>query len=565
MSRVWVFAGLVFVLLGLAACLGPTDPGAGDGLGGDGGGSEDGVEPTEFRMPSLVHELLFDNPSDVYRNTAVGAPDAIDRYGNASPSSHADRFGFPTGGLTMNGEPLALPVSDRNHPSASGMTISFWARLSNLHATAAEVLLSTVVTNSPTTDGWQLIYLPSSDSYAFRVGHATENIEVMLTVPESVASRWHHVGIVWDRTVSPPEITFLVNGIYSITETLPDDAYTPTVGDMTIGVNANQYPFDGELDQLRIYDSPLPLDDPNAALDVRRLRDEGKRIFYASAPGGAAAIYASRMDGSDAELFSSPSTTTGDAIRDIEVRPDLGYVYWTNIGTDRVERAPISGGPVETVFDAAASADYLARATNALIRGIALSADGDTLYAADQNYDGILAVDLTTGTVSNVYQPQPRQSLTLLDVDLDAANDRLYFLEEDTAGVNTYALMTIGTNGSSHGTLIENSEGSGEPQPAGLALDVANDRVFFASRVGKTYAASNLNAVTPTITEVGDTSAIFNIGLSYSPSDDALYMPRESFSFSAGDLQSFVVETGLITNYAGVDAGYALDLLVPRE
>jgi hypothetical protein len=164
--------------------------------------------------------------------------------------------------------------------------------------------------------------------------------------------------------------------------------------------------------------------------------------------------------------------------------------------------------------------------------------------------------------VESVYVPTPASNYTFWDVDLDAKNDLLYFLQENTIGPNSYAFGKVGTDGSDPEIIVENDEASEALQPHGLALDIANNRAFVGDRLGGTHAI-DLTAPTYDVTEIGATSSAFRVGLSFSPTDDAVFYPRETAP--VGDMQSIRVSDGTLTNYTDVEAAYALDLLVPHE
>lgn len=556
-NRQSCLALLAFITLMITSCFGPTTPPLQDG---DDQGPGDPPPPTEFQTASLVHELLFDDPVQLGKNSAVGAPAASNVFPGSGPTPTADRLESSNRAAAVDSQPLLLPDSARNHPSAAGMTISVWARLDNIQGTAAEMLISTVVTNSPSGSGWQLLYRPADDSYVFRMGGVPDDQEFLLNVPEPVVGRWHHVAVVWDQDAGT--LTLTANGLYTQTSDIdPSFAYVPSTTDLRIGINGNvSYEMSGQLDQLRVYSEPLPLEDAGADMDVARLREEGKRIYYASGSTGLSSIYSATLAGNDVQLVATPSLTGADSLRDIEVRADLGYVYWSNITSRRLERAPLSGGSVETVFDFSASAEYPVAIP--LIIGFALNGDGTVIYAGDQNYDGILRVEIPTGEVTSVYDPAVGSSnLTILDVDLDEQNNRLYFLEEETIGPNSYALMRVGTDGTNVVNLLENDETTTEPQPSALTLDIANNRLFFVGRLGTTYEMGGLSG-TPAVSVVGATAGAYGDSVAFSHVDDELYLPRET---TPGDLQSVRVSSGVVTNHNTVAADHALDLLVPRR
>jgi hypothetical protein len=142
-----------------------------------------------------------------------------------------------------------------------------------------------------------------------------------------------------------------------------------------VGSSGTSYPISGRLDQLRIYDRPLPYDDPAQSIDIRRLHAEGKHIYFANLHDGDTDIISSDIDGTSLTPRVFVGTGNGTA-RDLLVRPDLGYIYWSNITTRAIERAPLDGGTAEVLFDAAASANYQAFETVPLIHGFDLSQDG---------------------------------------------------------------------------------------------------------------------------------------------------------------------------------------------
>ena len=144
------------------------------------------------------------------------------------------------------------------------------------------------------------------------------------------------------------------------------------------------------------------------------------------------------------------------------------YMYWTDAGTDKIQRANLDGTNRE---DLVTGLD--------LPRGLAVDMSGDKMYWADAgtdkiqraNLDGTNREDLVTG----LQEPD--------GIALDVAGNKIYWTDR-AAGHIQWANLD--------GTNVENVA-TGLTTPAGLALDVAGNKIYWTDIGAAKIQRANLD------------------------------------------------------------------------
>jgi hypothetical protein len=113
--------------------------------------------------------------------------------------------------------------------------------------------------NQSTSNGFNWIYLNSSGNIRYQYANGAAIVNLVLTANLNIG-QWHHVVIVHSRTSKT--IYTYVNGTLTDTDTYVDTAQPVTAGTAYIGTyggSTTNYPFQGLIDEFKIYTYPLTL------------------------------------------------------------------------------------------------------------------------------------------------------------------------------------------------------------------------------------------------------------------------------------------------------------------
>jgi hypothetical protein len=176
---------------------------------------------------------------------------------------------------------------------------------------------------------------------------------------------------------------------------------------------------------------------------------------------------------------------------DMAIDPVEGMVYWTVLGSlpgsSKVQRKSLSGGSVE---------DLISFPT--LIAGMAVDPVARQVYVATPSTATRIhrfPIDDPASFTSFVVHNEAGCACSPQGLALDLANDFLYFADRNNDKVARKALDLL--------TAIEDVV-TGVGAPGGLALDVANDRVYFTYFSTTTRLAYALLSSPATIVDLVD-------------------------------------------------------------
>ena len=180
---------------------------------------------------------------------------------------------------------------------------------------------------------------------------------------------------------------------------------------------------------------------------------------------GTDKIQRSNLDGSGVEDL----VTTGlDWPGGIAVDVSGGKIYWTDSGTDKIQRSNLDGSSVE---------DLVTTGLNNP-EGIAVDVSGGKIYWTDvgkiqrSNLDGSGVEDLVTGL------PHKR------GIALDVSGGKIYW-----AATGTGTIQRSNLDGSS----VEDLVTTGLDRPTGIAVDVPGGKIYWTSWAANTIQRSNLD------------------------------------------------------------------------
>ena len=189
------------------------------------------------------------------------------------------------------------------------------------------------------------------------------------------------------------------------------------------------------------------------------------RLYWTDA--GSDRIQRAHLDGSGVEDVVDSGLVNP---RGLAVDPAAGKLYWSDYGSDRIQRANLDGSEVEDLVTAGLQIPL----------ALALDAAGGKLYWTDNgtdriqrsNLDGTEIEDLVTGLQ------------TPLGLALDAAGGKLYWTDSGTGKIQRANL---------DGSQVEDLVTTGLQIPRGLALDAAAGKLYWADSGADRIQRANLD------------------------------------------------------------------------
>ena len=205
--------------------------------------------------------------------------------------------------------------------------------------------------------------------------------------------------------------------------------------------------------------------------------DEGPRLYWTDA--GSDRIQRAHLDGSGVEDVVDSGLVYP---RGLAVDLAASKLYWTDYGTDKIQRANLDGSEIEDLVTTGLQTP-LALALDA-VAGKLYWSDNGTDKIQRANLDGSEVEDLVTGLQSP------------LSLALDEAGGKLYWTDSGTDMIQRANL---------DGSEIEDLVTTGLSIPRGLALDVAGGKLYWTDNGTDKIQRANLDG-----TEVED---LVTIGL----------------------------------------------------
>ena len=205
--------------------------------------------------------------------------------------------------------------------------------------------------------------------------------------------------------------------------------------------------------------------------------DEGPRLYWTDA--GSDRIQRAHLDGSGVEDVVDSGLVYP---RGLAVDLAASKLYWTDYGTDKIQRANLDGSEIEDLVTTGLQTP-LALALDA-VAGKLYWSDNGTDKIQRANLDGSEVEDLVTGLQSP------------LSLALDVAGGKLYWTDSGTDMIQRANL---------DGSEIEDLVTTGLSIPRGLALDVAGGKLYWTDNGTDKIQRANLDG-----TEVED---LVTIGL----------------------------------------------------
>ena len=138
-----------------------------------------------------------------------------------------------------------------------------------------------------------------------------------------------------------------------------------------------------------------------------------------------------------------------------------GKMYWTDAGTNKIQRANLDGSNVEDLITSGLSVPY----------GLALDVSGGKMYWTNRQTSKIQRADLDGSSVEDLI------TLSGLafpgEIALDAANARMYWTNPGSDKIQRAAL---------DGSNVEDLVTTGLSSPTGLALDLSGGKMYWTDR-----------------------------------------------------------------------------------
>ena len=174
---------------------------------------------------------------------------------------------------------------------------------------------------------------------------------------------------------------------------------------------------------------------------------------------GTDKIQRADLDGSNVEDLVSSAGLNGPDGLALDMAG--GKMYWTDAGTAKIQRADLDGSNVEDLITSGLSVPY----------GLAVDVSGGKMYWTDRQNGKIQRADLDGSNVEDL--------LTLSglafpgEIALDVANGKMYWTNPGSDKIQRADL---------DGSNIEDLVSSGLSSPTGLALDVSGGKMYWTDR-----------------------------------------------------------------------------------
>ncbi len=157
----------------------------------------------------------------------------------------------------------------------------------------------------------------------------------------------------------------------------------------------------------------------------------------------------------------------------VPVPESQGKMYWTDAGTDKIQRANLDGSQIENLVTT--GLDYPS--------GLALDVAGGKMYWMDAGTDKIQRANLDGSQIENLVTTGLSSPRSLA---LDLAGGKMYWTDESWSSSKIQRANLDGSQ-------IENLVTTGLDYPSGLALDVAGGKMYWTDTGRSRIVRTNLD------------------------------------------------------------------------
>ncbi|MDE3258585.1 MAG: hypothetical protein OYM47_12180 [Gemmatimonadota bacterium] len=185
---------------------------------------------------------------------------------------------------------------------------------------------------------------------------------------------------------------------------------------------------------------------------------------------GTDKIQRADLDGSNVEDLVSSAGLNGPDGLALDMAG--GKIYWTDAGTAKIQRADLDGSNVEDLITSGLSVPY----------GLALDVSGGKMYWTDRQNGKIQRADLDGSNVEDL--------LTLAglafpgEIALDVANGKMYWTNPGSDKIQRADL---------DGSNLEDLVTAGLSSPTGLALDLSGGKMYWTDRGNRKIQRAGLD------------------------------------------------------------------------
>ena len=188
---------------------------------------------------------------------------------------------------------------------------------------------------------------------------------------------------------------------------------------------------------------------------------------------GIAGVRRANLDGTGVEdLIADAALGFGVERAGIALDVDRGEMYWTQSGhePERIQRARFDGTSVEVVADNVRSP-----------RGIALDLDSRKMYWTEGGDVGVRRANLDGTAVEDLVSSD--RDTRGEGIALDVGNRKIYWIEKATGTTGSSERRARIRRANLDGTAVEDLVADQSSDLAGLALDVANGKMYWTETV----------------------------------------------------------------------------------
>ncbi len=386
------------------------------------------------------------------------------------------------------------------------LTVAAWVNSDNLfNCAAGDCRIFSKATGVATDDHLIMVSTITTSGgpkLRFRLKTGTETTTLIASTGVLSDGTWHHVAATYDGAFMRLFLDGVEVGSTAKTGTIAVD---PLI-DAWIGGNppsATVRPWDGKLDDVRLYETALSLSDIDALANP--LDDANAFIYWVD--GGSNKIQRMRLSDSTVEDLVATGSTLPNGL---DVAPGTGKFFWANEAGD-VNSANLDGsavgvlaGPGGRMLEVDESAGRAFWISGDSIRGVGLNGLGDTVF----NVVGVAGGSLVgigldrvnqhiywsaknvgigranyagDGGVTLISDP----ALGPYDIAIDPAGGKIYIAGEDIGEI-----LRSNLDGTGLETLVSGPDAG---QPLGIDLDLTDGKVYWSDRTGGAAALKRSN------------------------------------------------------------------------
>jgi hypothetical protein len=281
---------------------------------------------TTATYPYVEYEVA--NPNSIAYYKMSDATDQLGNYNGTASNVNFNtegKFGF-AGAFNGSSSYISLPFNLQN----TAFSVSFWAK-NTLDSNNYYIIANN---SGSTQSGWHIGGANSGGTvYNFRINNGTNNY-LLLNSGTVDDSNWHHVVVTWDNTTNANGAKIYINGSLSSQGTSTSTtnfSFTNSTTQLMREPNGSLR-SDGNLDQIRIYDSALSAANVTTLYNEIECPEVEFLADYLVIAGGGGTTHGQGSGGGAGGYRTSYGTSGGGASAETILRLNKSVAYAVTVG-----------------------------------------------------------------------------------------------------------------------------------------------------------------------------------------------------------------------------------------